>query len=108
MNADVDDFERLAAALEPWLSALAVVGGWAHRLHHQHPLALAPTYMPVRTRDSVRSSRATKRHRSRDIMWGRMTKDSTPSSSRRSSVAASGAMAAPTPPSHVQASMRRS
>lgn len=51
MNADLDDFERLAAALEPWLPDLVIVGGWAHRLHHEHPRALAPSYMPVRTRD---------------------------------------------------------
>lgn len=52
MNADLYDFERLAVALKPWLPELVIVGGWAHRLHHEHPLALAPTYTPVRTRDA--------------------------------------------------------
>lgn len=50
--SDVDDFERLAAALRPWLNDLVVVGGWAHRMHHQHPLAQPPGYAVVRTRDA--------------------------------------------------------
>lgn len=50
--SDLDDFERLTSALTPWLEELVIVGGWAHRLHHEHPLAQAPTYAPVRTRDA--------------------------------------------------------
>ena len=48
--ADLDDFERLAAALKPWLGQLVFVGGWAHRLHHEHDLAQETEYSPVRTR----------------------------------------------------------
>lgn len=36
MRDDLEDFERLVAALKPWLPELVVVGGWAHRLHHEH------------------------------------------------------------------------
>lgn len=50
--SDLDDFERLTSALTPWLGELVIVGGWAHRLHHEHPLAQAPAYAPVRTRDA--------------------------------------------------------
>lgn len=52
MREDLADFERLAAALKPWLSHVVIVGGWAHRLAHEHPLALKPQYQPVRTRDA--------------------------------------------------------
>jgi hypothetical protein len=51
----VDDFvafARLVDALRPWLGHLVIVGGWAHRLHRFHPLANAPTYLPLRTRDA--------------------------------------------------------
>lgn len=49
---DLRDFERLIAALRPWLGQVVIVGGWAHRLHHAHPLAQPPEYEPVRTRDA--------------------------------------------------------
>lgn len=49
---DLKDFERLTAALRPWLDQLVVVGGWAHRMHREHPLATRPPYAPVRTRDA--------------------------------------------------------
>lgn len=52
MTADLEDFERLAAALKRWLGELVIVGGWAHRLHHEHALAEAPAYAPLRTRDA--------------------------------------------------------
>lgn len=52
MKPEFDDFERLAAALKPWLKELVIVGGWAHRLHHEHPLAQVPAYAPLRTRDA--------------------------------------------------------
>jgi len=52
MTLDIEDFERLASALQPWLAQVVIVGGWAHRLSHEHPLALKPTYQPVRTRDA--------------------------------------------------------
>jgi hypothetical protein len=50
----VDDsvaFTRLIHALRPWLGHLVIVGGWAHRLHRLHPIARAPRYAPLRTRD---------------------------------------------------------
>ncbi len=49
---DQPEFERLLAALRPWLEQVVIVGGWAHRLHHAHPLAQAPGHEPVRTRDA--------------------------------------------------------
>jgi hypothetical protein len=50
--SDLDDFERLVAALNPWLGSVVFVGGWAHRLHREHPSASIPAYAPVRTRDA--------------------------------------------------------
>ena len=47
-----DDLDRMVAALRPWLDELVLVGGWAHRLHHDHPLASRQPYQPVRTRDA--------------------------------------------------------
>lgn len=49
---DLEAFARLVTALRPWLSQLVVVGGWAHRLHHFHPLATPPSHLPLRTRDA--------------------------------------------------------
>jgi len=46
------EFERLIAALRPWLGQVVIVGGWAHRLHHAHPLAQPLAHEPVRTRDA--------------------------------------------------------
>jgi hypothetical protein len=48
---DAAAFARLVDALRPWLGHLVIVGGWAHRLHRLHPLAGAPAYAPLRTRD---------------------------------------------------------
>jgi len=48
---DVAAFGRLVEALRPWLDHLVIVGGWAHHLHRYHPLAGAPPYAPLRTRD---------------------------------------------------------
>jgi len=45
-------FARLITALRPWLGRLVVVGGWAHRLHHFHPLANPPGHLALRTRDA--------------------------------------------------------
>lgn len=49
--SDLDSFYRLAAALTPWRDQLVFVGGWAHRLYREHPLADIPGYEPLRTRD---------------------------------------------------------
>lgn len=45
-------FVRAAVALEPYLSKLVVVGGWAHRLHHEHPRARPPEFEPLFTEDA--------------------------------------------------------
>ncbi|MBZ5639522.1 MAG: hypothetical protein LAO51_12315 [Acidobacteriia bacterium] len=50
--SDVDPFVRFVEALRPWLSHVAVVGGWAHRLHRVHPLAQPLEYPPLMTRDA--------------------------------------------------------
>jgi len=34
-----DAFQRLIAALEPWLDQVVIVGGWAHQLYRLHPEA---------------------------------------------------------------------
>ena len=49
---DLAAFARLLDALRPWLDHLIIVGGWAHRLHRFTPLAGAPGYRPVTTRDA--------------------------------------------------------
>jgi len=38
-------------ALEPILADVLVVGGWAHRLHREHPLALTLDEQPIQTSD---------------------------------------------------------
>jgi hypothetical protein len=51
----VNDFAalaRLIQAIEPWRPILVFVGGWAYRLYRFHPLANAPTYSPLMTRDT--------------------------------------------------------
>jgi hypothetical protein len=52
VSTDLRDFERLAAALRPWLGSVVIIGGWAHRLHFDHALAGKPGFQPVRTRDA--------------------------------------------------------
>ena len=49
---DLAAIARLIDAIEPWLSQLVIVGGWAHQLHRLHPSAGHPTYTPLRTRDA--------------------------------------------------------
>ena len=49
---DFAAFARLVEALRPWLGHLVIVGGWAHRLYRFHPLATAPAYLPLLTRDT--------------------------------------------------------
>lgn len=49
---DVIAFVRLVDALGPYLDRVVVAGGWAHRLHRLHPLAHAPAYAPLVTRDT--------------------------------------------------------
>lgn len=49
---DVIAFARLVDALGLYLDRMVVAGGWAHRLHRLHPLAHAPAYAPLITRDT--------------------------------------------------------
>lgn len=49
---DLRAFAHLVETLRPWLGQLVVVGGWAQRLYRFHPLASAPAYWPIRTRDA--------------------------------------------------------
>lgn len=48
---DLAAFSRLIKALAPWQAQVVLVGGWAHRIHRLHPLAGAPGYQPLLTRD---------------------------------------------------------
>lgn len=49
---DIDPFARLMAVLEPWLSEVVIVGGWAHRLYRLHPLGQRLGYPPLVTLDA--------------------------------------------------------
>ena len=51
-GSDLDHFGNVAAALEPWLELVVVVGGWAHRLHRLHPSAQFLSYPPLMTLDA--------------------------------------------------------
>lgn len=48
---DFDYFIQLIQALEPWLSRIVIVGGWAHRLYRFHELAQPIDYRPLLTFD---------------------------------------------------------
>lgn len=54
MTAERDDekFVQLADAIGPYLDRVVIVGGWAHRLFRNHPLAQALHYAPLMTRDT--------------------------------------------------------
>lgn len=49
---DMESFARLAVALAPWQWQLVFIGGWAHRLYRQHPLAIPPVHPPIITLDA--------------------------------------------------------
>lgn len=49
---DVLRFGRLIEALRPCLPHVVVVGGWAHRLYRQHPLAQPVPHEPLLTLDA--------------------------------------------------------
>jgi len=51
-DAELTALARLVEAVRPWLDQLVLVGGWAQRLYRLHPLAGAPDYSPVHTRDA--------------------------------------------------------
>ena len=46
-----EQIEPVIRALQPLLPHVLVIGGWAHRLHREHPLALPPTVEPLQTSD---------------------------------------------------------
>ena len=50
--SDLGLFGELAAAVEPWLDQVVIVGGWAHRLHRLHPSARSLSYPPLVTLDA--------------------------------------------------------
>lgn len=50
--SDLGQFSELAAALEPWLDRVVIIGGWAHRLHRLHPSARSLSYPPLVTLDA--------------------------------------------------------
>src|SRR6266576_1189095 len=43
---------RLIVALEPWLTQVVIIGGWAHRLYLLHPSAQHIEYLPLTTLDT--------------------------------------------------------
>jgi hypothetical protein len=45
-------FNRLVAALEPWLDKIVIVGGWAHQLYRLHLYAQGLDYPPLMTLDA--------------------------------------------------------
>ena len=45
-------FARLIVALEPWLTQVVIIGGWAHRLYRLHPSAQHIEYLPLTTLDT--------------------------------------------------------
>ena len=51
-DRDQEKFAYLIDALRPCLDRLVIIGGWAHRLHRNHPLAQALPYAPLMTRDA--------------------------------------------------------
>lgn len=51
-NPDLDRLSKLIEALDPWLSQVVIVGGWAHRLFRYHPLAQTVPYEPLLTLDT--------------------------------------------------------
>lgn len=52
VNPDLDGLARLIEALEPWLSQIVIIGGWAHRLFRYHQQAQAVSYDPLITLDT--------------------------------------------------------
>lgn len=52
LNPDLDGLSKLLEALDPWLSQVVIVGGWAHRLFRYHPRAQAVRYEPLLTLDT--------------------------------------------------------
>lgn len=51
-HSDNEQFVRLIVALEPWLTQVVIIGGWAHRLYRLHPNAQHVEYLPLTTLDT--------------------------------------------------------
>jgi hypothetical protein len=51
-HSDNEQFARLIVALEPWLTQVVIIGGWAHRLYRLHPSAQHIEYLPLTTLDT--------------------------------------------------------
>lgn len=51
-HSENEQFARLIVALEPWLTQVVIIGGWAHRLYRLHPSAQHVEYSPLTTLDT--------------------------------------------------------
>ncbi len=51
-HSENEQFARLIVALEPWLTQVVIIGGWAHRLYRLHPSAQRVDYLPLTTLDT--------------------------------------------------------
>jgi hypothetical protein len=50
-DSELEAFSKFIVALEPWLSEVVLVGGWAHRLYRLDPRARTLNYLPLTTLD---------------------------------------------------------
>lgn len=67
-NPDVnDEFSRLILALEPWLSQIVIIGGWAYSLYRFDPAAQQLSYPPLMTIDADIAAPITLRNSGQDI-----------------------------------------
>jgi hypothetical protein len=51
-DSELEPLARLIEALDPWLSQVVIIGGWAHRLYRLDPRAQKLAYPPLTTLDS--------------------------------------------------------
>jgi hypothetical protein len=51
-NLENEVLARLILALEPWLTQIVIIGGWAYRLYRLHPIAQRVDYLPLSTLDT--------------------------------------------------------
>lgn len=51
-TGDLEDLQKLLAALEPYLDRVVIIGGWAHRLYRFVDEVVAPPYEPIYTTDT--------------------------------------------------------
>uniref|UniRef100_Q01P65 Nucleotidyltransferase-like domain-containing protein n=1 Tax=Solibacter usitatus (strain Ellin6076) TaxID=234267 RepID=Q01P65_SOLUE len=79
----LDSFNRLVAALEPWLDQVVVIGGWAHQLYRLHPHAQALDYPPLTTLDTDVAVPANLPARKQDIRARLLAEDRPPATHYR-------------------------